>query len=191
MSGHIDLLNRRLAERLGCVCGGSLPRYAWKFAPHQPMYVYDRDNRTLLKRSWADSPGPDGKPIGAVWLLAEWRVNRNVDAGTSAGVRVPVIGGAGYSPYLETAMPPGREPSEAENQHLISDIDRQLAASAEHDPNSFENYMADEKSTADANKRKDKAAWRETTAEQYDNNVGAFGNCAPGTRGGYMSFGGI
>lgn len=149
------------------------------------MLVYDSDNRTLLKKSWASAPGPDGKPIGAVWVLA--RFTPGADEVWEQGVRVPARR-AGYSPYIETAC---AAPSEDLNARYIRDIDRQLTASAELDKRSFEKYMSDEFSTREANERRDKAAWRETAAGQYDNHVGAYGNCAPGTAGGYMSFGGI
>lgn len=189
ISPHIDALNRRLGERLGLVCGGSLPRFAWKYAPEQPRFVYDRDNRTLLKKTWADAPAPDGQTLGKVWLLAEWRACRVTDHhGFSDEIRTPLIKDADYAPYFETALAPGELPSAALNQNYIFALDRQLHDSAEHNPRSFTHYMAEEKYRADQVKAAAQAEWQETVQGQYDANVGAFGNCQPGTRHGYLSF---
>ena len=76
---HIDQLNRRLGEQLGFVCGGSLPRFSWRWAPTQDWFVYSRDDRTLVKKSWADAPAPDGSTIGRAWVLGEWRRNTSFD----------------------------------------------------------------------------------------------------------------
>lgn len=182
MSAQIDVLNRRLGERLGLVCGGTLSRFAWKYAPDQPRFIYDRDNRTLLKRTWADAPAPDGQPIGKVWLLAEWRPNQAVDHfGFGDGVRVPAVREADYAPYFETALAPGVIPSAELTQNYIFAIDRQMQRS-------FESYMAEEKHTQDGNLARERSAWLETAREGYDAHVGAFGNCEPGTRHGYLSF---
>jgi hypothetical protein len=189
MNTHINSLNRRLGEHLGLVCGGTLPRFAWKYAPDQARFVYAADNRTLLKRSWADAPAPAGGFLGKVWVLAEWRTSRAFDHfGFSDGVRVPFVREADYAPYLETALAQGVLPSDALTQNYIFALDQQLQKSAEHDPRSFENYMAEEKYTADRNKAQDSRDWLETARAGYDDHVGAFGNCAPGTRHGYLSF---
>lgn len=221
---QIERFNRLLAERLGYVCSGSMPRFQWKYAPDEPMFFYGKDDRTLLKKSWADAPAPGGGTLGRVWLLAGWRVNSAIDnmghtpqcdicegrgkwdeygvgfwqtckscggSGRIAAVRIASTRAAGYSPYFETAIGEGQFPTEELNQNYIWAIGDQLSRSAEKDDQSFENYMFDEKYTAEKNERRDSTAWRETAMEQYDNNVGAFGNCQPGTAGGYMSFGGI
>ncbi len=185
----VEILNRRLRDSLGSVCGGALPRFAWKYAPEQPYFVYDRDNRTLLKKTWADAPAPDGGTLGKVWLLAEWRVHQTFDHfGFQDGVRIPSVHAAGYSPYIETALAPGQEPGAELTANYVYALDVQLRNSAEHKEDSFENYMAEEKWTADKNKRKDQADWRETAAAGYDEHTGAFGNLRPGDRGGWMSF---
>lgn len=189
ISPHIDALNKRLGETLGLVCGGSLPRFAWKYAPEQPRYVYDRDNRTLLKKTWADAPAPDGQVLGKVWLLAEWRPSRTFDHhGFSDAIRTPLIKDADYAPYFETALAPGDLPSVELNQNYIFALDHQLQNSLEHNPRAFTNYMAEEKYSADQVKAKDQAAWQETVQAGYDSHIGAFGNCEPGTRHGYLSF---
>lgn len=184
-------LNRRLGESLGLVCGGMYPRFAWKWAPDQAYFIYDRDNRTLLKKCWADAPAPDGGTLGKVWVLAEWRRNNSYDQGESAKVRIPVTREFDYAPYFETALAPGRTPTAEINQNYIWAIGDQLARSAEHDPDSIHNYMAEEKYTMDRNQARDSDAWQEASAAEYDEHVGAFSNTRPGTAGGFMSFGGL
>lgn len=191
MKTIVDLLNRRLGESLGRVCGGTLPRFVWKYAPDQPFFAYDTDNRTLLKKCWAEAPAPDGGMLGKVWVLAGWRPYDTYDhCGFGDGVRIPSVHSAGYSPYFETALAPGQEPTEAVTANYIWALDQQLQRSVEHDKRAFENYMAEEKYSADRNEARDKTRWRETAAAGYDNHVGAFGNCEPGKRDGYLSFGG-
>lgn len=188
-NSHVALLNRRLGEGLGFISGRNEPRFAWKYAPDQPWFVYDRDNRTLVKKCWADFPAPDGQPLGPVWVLAGWQRSRAVDHfGFSNGLRVPLIREWDYLPYFETALVRGATPSEALTQNYIREIDQQLQRSVEHDPDWFNNYMAEEKYSADRNRERDRNAWLESARESYDNNVGAFGNCEPGKRHGYLSF---
>ncbi len=188
----VDILNRRLGESLGRVCSGTLPRFAWKYAPEQPYFVYDRDDRTLLKKTWADAPAPDGGTLGKVWLLAEWRVNNVIDHhGFSDAIRIPSVHAAAYAPYFETALAPGREPTAELTANYVHALDHQLRNSAEHNDNSFNDYMTEERYTRDRNERLDRNAWQETAAAQYDEHTGAFGNCSPGTAGGFLSFGGI
>lgn len=218
---HIDRLNRTLGEKLGFVCGGSLPRYAWKWAPSMPWFVYDSDDRTVIKKSWADVQSPEG-PIGRVWMLAEWRVSKAIDhhgfgdqcseckgagsvywgggiranmkcdkcggSGRTMGVRVAVAREAGYSPYFESALARGEVPTEKVNQNYIFMISWQLSHSAEHDPRSLQNHLAEERYAADQREVADENAWLEKARSDYDGKVGAFGNCAPGKRDGFMSF---
>lgn len=75
----IKIFNRRLGESLGMVCGGTLPRFAWHYAPAENFFVYDRDNRTLLRKSWADAPAPWPGTLGRVWLIAQWRASNAYD----------------------------------------------------------------------------------------------------------------
>ncbi len=182
MAGLIDILNRRLGERLGLVCGGSKPRFSWKYAPEQPRFVYDRDNRTLLKRSWADAPAPDGGTLGRVWLLAEWRKNNSFDHhGFGDGIRVPFIKEADYAPYFETALAPGAQPTEALTANYIAAIDQQMQTS-------HADFIAEEAYSTATNERRDRDEHRERSAIEYDKYTGAFGNLEPGKRDGYMSF---
>ena len=78
MSALIDILNRRLHDALGSV-GGTQPRFQWCWAPDHLWLVYDFDDRTIVRKTWADMPSPAGGPIGKAWLLAEWRVSKAVD----------------------------------------------------------------------------------------------------------------
>lgn len=95
MNPVINILNRRLGEALGLVCSGSIPRFAWKYAPDEPFFVYDRDNRTLLKKCWADAPAAGLGTLGRVWLLAEWKVSNAFDH-------------MGFSPQCETCQGRGK-----------------------------------------------------------------------------------
>ncbi len=183
----IDQFNRRLGESLGLVCGGSLPRFAWKWAPDQPFFVYDRDNRTLIRKTWADAPAPGGGTLGKVWVLAQWRQNKtNDNFGHNGAIRVAVAQDAGYTPHLETAT--SAIPTPELNQNYIWALDRQLQASVEHDTRSFDNYMGEERYSMERNRAVDKRDWLEHARTGYDGQIGAFGNTQPGQRGGYMSF---
>lgn len=191
MNSFIDSLNRRLGESLGLVCGGALPRFAWKFAPDEPFFVYDTDNRTLLKRCWADSPAPGGGVIGKVWLLAEWRINKTFDHfGYGEGLRVPHVFEKGYSPYIETALAPGEEPTAELTANYIRAIDYQLQNSAAimGAEESMANYLAEEKYTADRNRSQFANEHLEASRKVYDDHCGAVGNLSPGARGGFLSF---
>lgn len=186
---HIDILNRRLGESLGRVCGGALPRFCWKFAPHQPRFVYDTDDRTILKKSWADAPAPDGGVIGAVWVLAEWRMGKAEDhCGYGQGIRIAATGKPDYAPYYETALAPGKAPTDELTANYIWAIGDQLARSAEKRDDSFESYMAEEAWTGQQNAARDREENRERSAGIYDRHTGAFGNLEPGKRDGWMSF---
>lgn len=224
---EIDRLNRRLGDHLGFVCGGSLPRFAWKYAPENPWLVYGRDNRTLIRKCWADQTVL-GTAIGKVWLLAIWDAARTTDdhgfgtpcqecegagftywsgspwseggrfacgacggTGRIHGIRVPFIREAGYSPRFETALEPGQMPTAAITQNYIWALGKMLAESAECDPRSIENFMATGTYTAERNERREDHEFEELALSQYDDSTGAFGNCAPGTRGGFLSFGGV
>jgi len=190
---HIDILNRRLAESLGRVCSGTFPRYKWFYAPSMPHFVYDSDDRTLLKRCWADAPGPDGNPIGRVWVLAEWRRSRAFDHhGFGEGMRVPFVREFDYAPYFETAIAPGQLPTAELNQNYIFALDFQLSRSAEiRGDHSMDGWLAEERYTADRNGKIARNEHIESSAAEYDKHTGAFGNLQPGQIDGWMSWGGI
>ncbi len=180
-NSYIDLLNHRLGERLGFVCGGSKPRFAWKWAPDQPWFVYDRDDRTLLRKSWADAPSPAGEKVGRAWVLAECRPNKTVDHhGYGEGIRIPAVFDMAYKPYFETALPNGELPTERLNQNYIWWLDQQLEAT-------IPNLLAEEKYEDDQREKAAAEAWNEAAYAMFDENTGAFGNCEPGARSGYMS----
>lgn len=190
MSAYVQSLNRRLGDALGY--RGNHPRFAWCWAPNQSRFVYDTDNRTLLKKSWASMPGPDGKELGRVWVLGEWRESTAFDHhGFADGLRIPFVRKFDYAPYFESAVLDGSEPTGEITRNYIWALDQQLQRSVEFDRNSFDNYMAEEKYTADRNSARHRADWQENAAAGYDANTGAFGNCIPGTAGGFLSFGGV
>lgn len=182
-------LNERLAAGLGRECGGSVPRFAWKWAPDQPWFVYDRDDRTVVKKTWAHMPGSNGQALGRVWVLAQWRPTQATDhCGYGEGVRIAVASKADYFPYLETALPPGRAPSEMLNHNYIWAIRQQLDKSAESREDAFEQGMAEEKYSAERNSQRYATEHLEASRAEYDRHTGAFGNLEPGKRDGWMSF---
>ncbi len=188
----INALNRRLGERLGLVCGGSLPRFSWLYAPDQPYFVYDRDDRSLLKKCWADATRCSGAPVGRAYVLAEWKRTTAYDhCGYGSGIRVPVAREFGYSPHFETALPPGILPTEEVNQNLIAEISRELDQSLEHDPDAVKHLAAEGADKAEAAKASEDKRWLESCKADYSEETGAFGNCSPGTAGGFLSWGGV
>ena len=190
----VEILNRRLGESLGMVCGGDKPRFCWLYAPLMNWLVYDTDDRTLLRKTWADAPAPDGNPLGRVWLLAEWRVNQAFDHfGFGEGMRVAKTHEAGYAPYLETTLAPGQMPTDALTANYIWAIRKQLDQSAATlgDEDSMQNYMGEEAYTAARNAERDREINRERAAAEYDKYTGAYGNLQPGQVDGWMSWGGL
>jgi len=188
----VDHLNRRLGESLGYVNCGTLPRFAWKWAPDESHFVYDSDNRTVVRKTWADRLAADGKPIGRAWVLAQWKPTKIADhCGFGEGIRLAVTASAKYQPQFETVLPIGVTPTEELNQNYIWALDFQLQNSAEHNPYAMANALAEEKYEDDVNEAQNAKEFRESSLAQYDNYVGAFGNCSPGTAGGFMSFGGF
>ncbi len=178
MSNHVDILNRRLADELGTVSG--LARFKWFYAPDQLRLVYDTDDRTLLKKSWADAPAPDGGVIGRAWVLAERRIGKAEDhCGYGEGIRVAATGKMEYAPYFETAVM--LPPTDELNANYIWAIKQQMETT-------FDDYVAEEKYSGDRNLERDKVANRERAAAQYDQYTGAFGNLEPGKRDGWLSF---
>lgn len=179
-NSYIDILNRRLGEALGFVGGGSRPRFCWKFAPDELMFFYGPAGE-LIRRRWAEAPAPSGQPVGAAWLLAGWREMPEVDHhGFGQGLRFAAVRAAGYSPFFETICPQWELPSEKLNANYIWALRKQLDTS-------FEEYMMEERYMSDSEERRNKAAWLEKAQHGYDDWTGAFGNCEPGARGGYLS----
>ena len=141
---------------------------------------------------WADAPAPDGGIIGKVWLLAEWRVSKAQDhCGYGDGIRVAVANEAAYAPYYETALAPGDVPTDKLTANYISALRTMLEKSAENRDDAFENYMGEEKITSTRNAQREQEWNRERSMKVYDDNVGGFGNCLPGTAGGFLSWGGV
>lgn len=178
---HIDILNRRLGEELGYVAG--LPRFAWHYAPEQMHLVYDRDDRTLLRKSWADMAAPDGGTIGRAWVLAERKIGNASDhCGYGEGVRVAATGRLEYKPFLETARI--APPTDELNANYIWAIKYQMEQT-------LDDYMAEEKYTKDRRLERDRVENRERSAAEYDKYTGGFGNLEPGLKDGFLSWGGV
>lgn len=177
---HIDTLNKRLADSLGYV--GDLPRFAWHWAPSQARLVYDTDDRTLLRKTWADAPAPDGGVIGRAWVLAERRFGKAEDhCGFGEGIRVAATGALEYFPFYETSVITA--PTDELNANYIWALRYQLE-------NTFEDYVAEEKYSKDRNLERDRKFNIDRSAAIYDQSCGAFGNLSPGQVDGWMSWGG-
>lgn len=210
---HIDLLNRRLGDALGY--RGNRPRFAWLYAPEQFWIVYDRDDRNIIRKTWADAAAPGGGTIGRCWVLGEWAENKAFDhhgfgtacercngegrnhwgmrcescagQGRVAGVRIAVSHEWGYSPRFETACL--EMPSEKLNANYISVIRGMLDRAAENvGEESLQEYLAEERYTSEKNAERERDWQRERSATEYDKWTGAFSNLEPGKRDGYMSF---
>lgn len=181
MNNHVEILNRRLGDELGMVAGQ--PRFSWLWAPHQLRLVYDKDERTILRKSWADAPAPDGGVIGRAWVLAERRFGKAEDhCGYGEGIRVAATGALEYFPYYETAII--RPPTDDLNANYIWALRYQME-------NTLEDYVAEEKYSKDKNLERDQISNRERAAAEYDKYTGAYGNLQPGQVDGWMSFGGV
>jgi hypothetical protein len=184
---YITILNRRLAESLGY--RGAHPRFKWLYAPEEKWFTFDTDDRTILKKTWADRAAPDGGLIGRAWLLAEWRRSKVFDhMGFGDGIRIPFIREYGYEAYMETAIPRGQLPTEELTANYIFALRKMIDESAEMRADSFQEHLADEKYTSERNSARERDWNRERAAEIYDNHTGAFGNCDIGQRDGYFSF---
>ena len=118
--------------------------------------------------------------------MGEWRVNTAQDHhGFGDGVRVAVTREVGYSPYLETALLLGKVPTDDLTANYIRVIGGQIEKAASDE------LMAEEKYTMDRNLERDRMANLERSRHIYDNNVGGFGNCEPGLKDGFLSWGGV
>lgn len=107
----IEQLNRRLAERLGMVCGGTQPRFKWMLATDDTYW---------------------GPKLGDVWVLCQWKVNQYSREKWDAMYE----GRRAYRPAFhqvqaETKLAPGRYPSEEDTDYYVREIDRQLSAEEE------------------------------------------------------------
>ena len=188
---QVKALNRSLGEALGMVSGLHISRFAWCYAPDMPYLFYAKDDRTVLKRSWAYILAPSGGDIGRVWVLAAWRETQVKDHyGYGAGVRLALMHDAEYKPFLETALLPGQLPDAEINQFYISKIGQQLSVSAEQigATQSFDGHMAEYAYRDKKNADRFTMEHRERTYEIFDNFSGAFGNLEPGKRDGYFAF---
>jgi hypothetical protein len=186
-SPEVQILNDRLGSSLGW--RGRNPRFAWRWSADEDWLVYDADDRTLLKKKWADMPAANGGTVGRAWVLAEWRRSQVFDhMGFGTGIRVPFTKEWGYFPYLETTVPAGKVPDAELTQNYIWALASMIDQSAAEKEGSFENYVAEEAWTSQQNAERDKIANRERAAAEYDKYTGAFGNLDVGARDGYFSF---
>ena len=154
---HIELLNRRLGERLGRVCGGTRPRFQWCWGPDMPYWR----NR-----------------LGNVWVLCGWQKPALSEAEWAREFegRCPYPSGGMWHPYAETQLPVGVEPSEPLTAWLMHVLDEQMSRT-----------FADHLSTVNEEMVADKAADDERWVEQVQDSAPAFNNWEYGTRAGAVS----
>lgn len=176
----IKILNDRL-RALGTVCGGAMPRFAWKYAPDELWVTYGQDGRTTRQRSWADMANPGGGTLGKVWLLAEWRQTKSTDHhGYGEGTRVARAQDFAYHPYIETALAPEKEPTEDLTANYLQVMRRQMETT-------LDIHIANAKWDTDQQTERDRIDHYNRTAAEYDKYEGAFHNLEPGKRDGYLS----
>lgn len=182
----VSLLNRRLGESLGFAKSGTMPRFAWVFSTELQWYIRDSVMESYNFRCWADR-------IGRVWVLCEWRTPRGFDARTNTEYdltreqwwgmfkgSMPYPEGGQYTPYAETALEPGREPTAELTANYIWALDHQMSAN-------YQTHLAVGRAQVDEQRR----AFDEKQQEEWMDMAPAFGNYDPGKRGGFLSFGGL
>lgn len=213
----VQILNRRLGERLGLV-DGRFPKFSWFWAPDQPWLVFDRDDQTLVKKCWGDMAAPDGALVGRAWVLAQWKRSTVFDhhgfgnlcaecrgegcrSYSNFGlVRCQACDGKGRVTGMR--IPFVKEYDYA--PHLETIIGHGQTPTAELTANycwaltdmmekaeredAFEQRMGDEAWIGQRNSERDKIENRERSAAEYDKYTGAFSNLEPGQRDGYFSF---
>lgn len=216
-NSDVEIHNRTLADRLGRF-DGYRGRFAWLWAPSQPWLVFDRDDQTIVKKCWGDMAAPDGAVVGRAWILAQWKRSTVFDhhgfgdlcaeckgegcrsysnfglircqacdgKGRVTGMRIPFVKDYDYAPHLETIVGNGQVPTAELTANYCWALGVQIDAAAKGD--AFEQRMGEEAWIGQRNSERDKIANRERSAEIYDNNVGAFGNCEVGKRDGFFSF---
>ena len=181
----IDLLNRRLGEALGLI-GGTHPRFCWKRSTELFWYFRENSTENFQRQCWADRIGP-------CWLLCQWMVPSGFDVSTGTKYplteenwfrmfrgQLPFPSRGEYTAHAETKLAPGQEPTTEMNQNYIWALDRQMSTS-------IREQLGDLQQDLDQHHAK----YRENQYDEMMEEAPAFGNYAPGTRGGFLSFGGI
>lgn len=182
----VSVLNNRLADALGRVKSGTLPRFAWIFSTELRWYYRDELSESFQPVCLADR-------IGRVWMMCEWRVPRGFDA--RAGYEyelkpehwfqmfrgsVPFPAGGEYAPYEETQLAPGQVPTAELTQNYIWAIDKQMSPG-------YEGHLIARRADLEENRRQ----FDEAQLDEWLDAAPAFGNYDPGKRGGFLSFGGV
>ena len=160
MSKTVEQLNRWLGDALGYVRSGSQPRFCWQWAPDIPM--------------WAPR-------LGKVWVLCQWQKPGMTEDQWNkhfAG-RYPYPYNGMHHAQAETALPPGRLPTQELTQNYIRALDWQMSQSFQNQLIAVNNEVAEDK-------ERDYTEW----VEYVQDTNPAFSNFAPGTRGGHVSYGG-
>lgn len=136
---RIEHLNRRLGQTLGYVCGGTLPRFCWKWAPELPYW------RTRL---------------GKTYVLCQWKRPEMSEREWALHFQgqFPYPGNGMYHPFSETAV---RESALTEelNQNYMRALDQQMSQS-------FQRHYAAIKDEIERDREADDVRWVEYVQDQ-------------------------
>jgi hypothetical protein len=158
---YTDCLNRKLGDALGRVRGGSEPRFCWCWAPD---LLYWRNR------------------LGKVWVLCQWQLPSMTrhEWAREFEDRLPYPANGMYHAHAETALAPGRLPSEALTQNYIRALDQQMSTS-------YGQQLISVQDDVEADQAQNYERW----VEMVQDSNPAFSNFNSGARGGHVSFGGV
>ncbi len=181
----VAVLNRRLYDSLGSI-GGSRPRFCWMKSTELFWYFRENALENFQRQCWADR-------IGGVWVMAQWQVPTGFDAQTGQNYplteenwyrmfrgTIPYPARGEYVAHPETQLAPGQEPTDELTANYIWALDKQMSST-------FRGQLRGLKTDLDEHQN----AFLENQHDMMLNEAPAFGNYAPGTRGGFLSFGGV
>lgn len=122
MNREIERLNRRLGESLGLVCGGTLPRYRWAWAPDMPYWS------RFLSEQW----------VMTHWDKPNWTEERWTKEFEG---RYPYPANGMYHAYCEWALPVGVAPTGEFTQKAIRLLGEQMETDLERETRSVTEAM--------------------------------------------------
>lgn len=162
----IEELNRWLGQKLG-FAEATHPRFKWVWAPD----LYYMRDMAQIKGSALGAQGPQkmswASKVGRVWMLAQWRPPDR-------------YGPARYHGHAETALIANMAPTLELTQEIAWVLDKQITASYEEHLRQANQEIADQKES-------EYSEW----VDYVQNFNPAFGNFAPGARGGHVSLPGV
>jgi alkanesulfonate monooxygenase SsuD/methylene tetrahydromethanopterin reductase-like flavin-dependent oxidoreductase (luciferase family) len=159
-------LNHWFGQKLG-FADATHPRFMWAWAPD----LFFLRDMAQVKGSALGSQGPEkicwASRVGRVWMLAQWRPPDR-------------YGPARYHGHAETALAFGVTPTLELTQQLAWVLDQQITTS-------YENHLKKINQGLEEQKESEYSDW----VDYVQNFNPAFGNFAPGARGGHVSFPGV